>query len=109
MYTLFCRSFGIDNNTGAVTVTSNQTDREREDRYYMVVVATDGGGLQQTVPLTVSISDRNDNPPVFRRDQYDVILNEDDIVFSRSTSVTVEVSVIAPSFFFFFFFFFLEA
>ncbi|XP_070180220.1 cadherin-23-like [Littorina saxatilis] len=79
--------FQIDSHTGAVTVASNQTDREREDRYYMMVVATDGGDLQQTVPLTVNITDRNDNPPVFQRDQYDAVLREGDTVFSRPVKV----------------------
>lgn len=55
----------------------------------MMVVATDGGDLQQTVPLTVNITDRNDNPPVFQRDQYDAVLREGDTVFSRPVKVEV--------------------
>ena len=84
---------------------SNQTDREREDRYYLVVVARDGGGLQQTVPLTINVTDRNDNPPVFLRDQYDVILDEGARVFSHSSFITVEVGLAIGCFFFFFSFF----
>ena len=92
---LFCfvSSFRINSTSGSVSVMSNQTDREREDRYYMVVVATDGGGLQQTVPLTINITDRNDNPPVFLRDQYDVILDERATHFSHSESVKLEVGL----------------
>ncbi|KAL8620285.1 hypothetical protein ACOMHN_042020 [Nucella lapillus] len=81
--------FSMDARSGAVTVASDQTDREREDRYYLMVVATDGGGLQQTVPLTLTISDVNDNPPVFLRHQYDVILNEDSTEFSRNVTLQV--------------------
>ncbi|KAL8620286.1 hypothetical protein ACOMHN_042021 [Nucella lapillus] len=81
--------FSMDARSGAVTVASDQTDREREDRYYLMVVATDGGGLQQTVPLTLTISDVNDNPPVFLRHQYDVILNEGSTEFSRNVTLQV--------------------
>ena len=83
---------------------SSQTDREREDRYYLVVVAKDGGGLQQAVPLTVSVTDRNDNPPVFLRDRYNVILDEGAVFFSHSPSITVEVGLAIGCFFFSFLF-----
>ena len=58
---LFFSSFRIDPKTGCVSVVSKQTNREREDRYYMVVVATDGGGLSQAVPVIVNITGRNDD------------------------------------------------
>ena len=77
---------------------SSATDREKEASYFMVVVARDGGGVQQTVPLSVTITDSNDNSPVFLRDQYYVILDEGSTTFSRS--VTVQVS--HSAFFFWF-------
>ena len=97
----FVSSFRINSTSGSVSVMSNQTDREREDRYYMVVVATDGGGLQQTVPLTINITDSNDNPPIFLRDQYDVILDEGATQFRHSASVKLEVGLAIVLFSFF--------
>ncbi|XP_076446801.1 cadherin-23-like [Babylonia areolata] len=79
--------FTIDARSGAVAVNSSDTDREREDRYDLMVVATDGGGLQQAVPLTLRLSDVNDNPPVFLRRQYDVTLREDSLQFSRPVTL----------------------
>ena len=67
----------------------------------MVVVATDGGGLQQTVPLTINITDRNDNTPVFLRDQYDVILDEGATQFRDSASIKLEVGLAIALFSFF--------
>ena len=72
---------------------SRATDREKEASYFMVVVATDGGGLQQTVPLSVTITDSNDNSPVFLRDQYYVILDERSRTFSRPVTVQVSQNV----------------
>ncbi|KAK7500884.1 hypothetical protein BaRGS_00007764, partial [Batillaria attramentaria] len=76
-------TFAIDQSSGVVTTTTDQTDRETMDTYNMLVLATDGGGRVQTVPLIITIDDVNDNRPVFTQDQYDAVLNEGDTTFNR--------------------------
>ncbi|XP_025090923.1 cadherin-23-like [Pomacea canaliculata] len=75
--------FDIDSHSGNVTVASNTTDRETTASYILLVQAQDGGGLLNVTSLTISISDVNDNPPVFRRNQYEAILPEGEKNFTR--------------------------
>ncbi|XP_046560030.1 cadherin-related family member 1-like isoform X2 [Haliotis rubra] len=78
--------FSID-SSGLVTVASDQLDRETKSVYYISVEATDPGGLKDTAQLTVSITDVNDNAPVFRRD-YDGYLKENETSFSKPIIVS---------------------
>ena len=53
---------------GSVNVLVDQElNRENIDKYYLNIIAFDGGFpfLQATVPLTIVVQDENDNPPVF--------------------------------------------
>lgn len=63
--------FLIDPHSGAVTLT-DVLDRETTSTYSVRVVASDGGPdpLSSTTTLTVLVSDNNDNPPVFTKDNY---------------------------------------
>lgn len=53
-------------------------DREafQEPRVELYLVAEDVGGLNSSVPLTVTILDQNDNPPVFSPATFSVRLPE---------------------------------
>jgi len=60
-------------------VTSSKLDRERVDRYQMVVVAYDGGDPVKSgsLKVTVEVIDTNDNVPVFERAAYEFTVTED--------------------------------
>uniref|UniRef100_A0A671XGE4 Cadherin-23 n=1 Tax=Sparus aurata TaxID=8175 RepID=A0A671XGE4_SPAAU len=60
--------FTVDANTGVIYVRQGaRLDREafQEPRVELFLVGEDVGGLNSSVPLTVTILDQNDNPPVF--------------------------------------------
>ncbi|XP_055711473.1 protein dachsous [Phlebotomus papatasi] len=61
--------FSIDNRSGLIT-TAGLFDREKENVYNFMVVATDGGkydARSQKVPVQIIIDDVNDNKPVFEK------------------------------------------
>ncbi|XP_070398263.1 cadherin-23 isoform X1 [Nothobranchius furzeri] len=71
--------FTVDSNTGAVLVRQGaKLDREafQDPRVELILVAEDVGGLNSSVPLTVSILDQNDNPPVFNPSSFSVRIPE---------------------------------
>uniref|UniRef100_UPI003AAE43FE cadherin-23 isoform X1 n=1 Tax=Centroberyx gerrardi TaxID=166262 RepID=UPI003AAE43FE len=71
--------FTVDANTGVIHVRQGaQLDREAfvEPRVELFLVGEDVGGLNSSVPLTVTILDQNDNPPVFSPSSFTVRLPE---------------------------------
>ncbi|XP_034041014.1 cadherin-23-like [Thalassophryne amazonica] len=71
--------FTVDATTGVIHVKQGaQLDREafQEPRVELFLVGEDIGGLNSSVPLTVSILDQNDNPPVFSPSSFSVRLPE---------------------------------
>uniref|UniRef100_A0A673BQ12 Cadherin-23 n=1 Tax=Sphaeramia orbicularis TaxID=375764 RepID=A0A673BQ12_9TELE len=71
--------FTVDTDTGVILVRQGAgLDREafQEPRVELSVVAVDVGGLNSSVPLTVTILDQNDNPPVFNPSSFSVRLPE---------------------------------
>uniref|UniRef100_A0A1A9WW10 Cadherin domain-containing protein n=1 Tax=Glossina brevipalpis TaxID=37001 RepID=A0A1A9WW10_9MUSC len=61
--------FAIDNKSGIIT-TVGHLDRERQQFFTFLVVATDGGRYDSRsahVPVQIVIDDVNDNKPVFER------------------------------------------
>ena len=59
--------FDIDSSTGEITV-AQSLDREEEDQYIVVVMATDNdedSPLETNVSITIDVSDVNDNSPKF--------------------------------------------
>nr|XP_012147456.1 PREDICTED: protein dachsous isoform X1 [Megachile rotundata]XP_012147457.1 PREDICTED: protein dachsous isoform X2 [Megachile rotundata] len=59
--------FRVDNLTGVIT-TAGSLDRERQNSYNFMVVATDSGKYDAkttSVPVEIRVSDVNDNGPVF--------------------------------------------
>lgn len=79
--------FGIDSETGWITVLT-PLDRETQDQYNLTVIVSDtpGGGvgrkpgegvsLTSTTSVLITISDSNDNPPKYERDAYTTAVNE---------------------------------
>ncbi|XP_075331797.1 cadherin-23 isoform X2 [Odontesthes bonariensis] len=71
--------FTVDSETGVIRVHQRaKLDREafQEPRVELILVGEDIGGLNNSVPLTVTILDQNDNPPVFSPSSFSVRLPE---------------------------------
>ncbi|KAJ7332309.1 hypothetical protein JRQ81_014489 [Phrynocephalus forsythii] len=66
--------FTVDPRTGVIRTAVANLDRETQDRYEVVVRATDMagqlGGLSGSTTVTVVITDVNDNPPRFPQKMY---------------------------------------
>ncbi|XP_077387674.1 protocadherin gamma-C5-like isoform X4 [Festucalex cinctus] len=71
-------------------VTSGALDRERLSEYNIEITATDAGSppLSSKKMITVSITDVNDNPPVFSQSSYNVYLKENGVAGSILYSVS---------------------
>uniref|UniRef100_A0A8P4KE92 Cadherin domain-containing protein n=1 Tax=Dicentrarchus labrax TaxID=13489 RepID=A0A8P4KE92_DICLA len=71
-------------------VTSGPLDRETFSEYNIEITATDSGSppLSSTKIIPVSISDVNDNPPVFSQPSYNVYLKENGVPGSILYSVS---------------------
>ncbi|KAM8848072.1 uncharacterized protein ACB058_011855 [Synchiropus picturatus] len=71
-------------------VTSGPLDRERFSEYNIEITATDSGSpplsSKKTIPVTVT--DVNDNPPVFSQSSYNVYLKENGVAGSILFSVS---------------------
>ncbi|MCI4387972.1 hypothetical protein PGIGA_G00080140, partial [Pangasianodon gigas] len=59
-------------------VTTRLLDRERESDYNITITATDGGSppLSSSMTIHLSVSDINDNPPVFEQQSYTAYVME---------------------------------
>ncbi|KAA8590065.1 hypothetical protein FQN60_013999, partial [Etheostoma spectabile] len=71
--------FTVDAVSGVIRVRQGaKLDREafQEPRIELFVVGEDIGGLNSSVPLTVTILDQNDNPPVFSPSSFTVRIPE---------------------------------
>uniref|UniRef100_A0A3B3CED5 Cadherin-23 n=1 Tax=Oryzias melastigma TaxID=30732 RepID=A0A3B3CED5_ORYME len=71
--------FTVDPNTGILLVRQGaKLDREafQDPRVELILVGEDIGGLNSSVPLTITILDQNDNPPVFSPSSFSVRLPE---------------------------------
>ncbi|XP_021371826.1 cadherin-23-like isoform X5 [Mizuhopecten yessoensis] len=75
--------FSIDSTSGSITL-SSALDYETITSYVITVVATDGGGTAVTGSVTVSVTDVNDNSPIFSPSAYNVEMAE-----STSAAATV--------------------
>uniref|UniRef100_A0A8C1WJD8 FAT atypical cadherin 2 n=1 Tax=Cyprinus carpio TaxID=7962 RepID=A0A8C1WJD8_CYPCA len=77
------QQFSIDPRTGHVTVRST-LDREEIMHYSLTVQAADEGDppLSSAVQVTVTVSDVNDNPPMFSQINHSLVLQEGEAVGS---------------------------
>ncbi|XP_075772318.1 cadherin-22 isoform X2 [Pelodiscus sinensis] len=66
--------FTVDRTTGVIRTAVANLDRETQDRYEVVIRATDMagqlGGLSGSTTVTIVITDVNDNPPRFPQKMY---------------------------------------
>ncbi|KAM6900369.1 cadherin-20-like [Xenentodon cancila] len=72
--------FSVDAKTGVVRVSLADMDRETRENYTVVIQAKDMGGqlggLAGTTTVNISLSDINDNPPVFDQRLYQMSMPE---------------------------------
>ncbi|XP_060764977.1 protocadherin beta-16-like isoform X8 [Neoarius graeffei] len=71
-------------------VTTNMLDREKESDYNITITATDGGSppLSTSVTVHLSVSDINDNPPVFEQQSYTAYVTENNKPGTSISSVS---------------------
>uniref|UniRef100_T1IAK5 Cadherin domain-containing protein n=1 Tax=Rhodnius prolixus TaxID=13249 RepID=T1IAK5_RHOPR len=67
--------FGTNPQNGNLYLT-NRVDYEKQKSYSLSLEAKDGGGRVTTVSLLVSLTDVNDNPPVWEMTQYQRTVRE---------------------------------
>ncbi|XP_069777942.1 neural-cadherin isoform X2 [Narcine bancroftii] len=68
--------FSINSLTGTIYTVLGSLDREKEDKYLVVVEARDGGGLTGTGTATILVSDTNDHAPVFTQSVFRAKVSE---------------------------------
>ncbi|XP_071594073.1 neural-cadherin-like isoform X2 [Heliangelus exortis] len=80
--------FSIDSASGTIYTVLGSLDREKEDKYRLVVEARDGGGLTGTGTATILVTDVNDHAPVFLQRIYTAFVSE-------NASINTEVAVVS--------------
>ena len=77
-------TFGIDATSGDIFVAINNTDRECIGQYVLKIEALDGGVpvLSANLSIYVTITDFNDNPPVFTQSVFDLSIPESTVPLS---------------------------
>ncbi|XP_030068673.1 cadherin-22 [Microcaecilia unicolor] len=74
------KHFTVDSKTGVIRTAVANLDRETQDRYEVVIQATDMagqmGGLSGSTTVTIVITDVNDNPPRFPQKMYQFSIEE---------------------------------
>lgn len=80
----------ISGNIEVSVVLKQKLDREMLGHYQIYLIAKDGGQPQRSSMLTinVTVSDINDNKPIFSRTQYDITVPEDISVTSKILNIT---------------------
>ncbi|XP_071890555.1 neural-cadherin isoform X2 [Anas platyrhynchos] len=82
--------FSINSASGTIYTMLGSLDREKEDRYLLVVEAKDGGGLTGTGTATILVTDVNDHAPVFLQRIYTAFISE-------NASINTEVAVVSAT------------
>ncbi|NXC17943.1 CADN protein, partial [Corythaeola cristata] len=80
--------FSIDSVSGTIYTVLGSLDREKENKYLVVVEARDGGGLTGTGTATILVTDVNDHAPVFLQRIYTAFVSE-------NASINTEVAVVS--------------
>jgi hypothetical protein len=70
--------FEINPDTGVIKTSVCCLDREKTPDYSLQIVATDGGGLKGTGTASIKVTDLNDMPPHFTKDEWFVEVEETD-------------------------------
>ena len=74
--------------SAGIVSTADVLDRESVDKYTLTVRATDGGGRSCTSRVYITLSDVNDNAPVFTMSSYQLMIPEDAQINTLLTRVT---------------------
>ncbi|KAF4082285.1 hypothetical protein AMELA_G00149780 [Ameiurus melas] len=71
-------------------LTTSMLDREKESDYNITITATDGGSppLSSSITIHLSVSDVNDNPPVFEQQTYTAYVMENNKPGNSISSVS---------------------
>nr|XP_036881250.1 cadherin-1 isoform X1 [Manis javanica] len=81
------KMFTINRDTGVISVVTAGLDRESYPTYTLVVQAADlqGEGLSTTAVAVITVTDINDNAPIFKPTTYEgtVLENEADVIITR--------------------------
>uniref|UniRef100_A0A8C4RX14 Si:ch211-186j3.6 n=1 Tax=Erpetoichthys calabaricus TaxID=27687 RepID=A0A8C4RX14_ERPCA len=80
--------FSINPSTGTIYVALGTLDREKMDKYFLVVEAKDGGGMTGTGTATIWVSDVNDHAPKFTQHSCNTRISEN----SEINSAVLDVS-----------------
>ncbi|XP_036273797.1 desmocollin-3 isoform X3 [Pipistrellus kuhlii] len=72
--------FAVHPSTGALTLVAQNLDREVVDKYELIMKVQDMDGqffgLVGTSTCSITVTDSNDNPPVFRQNAYEASVEE---------------------------------
>ena len=66
----------LDGSTTVQLIVNKTLDRETMDNYQIEIVASDGS-RSGTLLVNITITDTNDNPPVFSQKEYNITVKED--------------------------------
>ncbi|XP_054868346.1 protocadherin Fat 3a isoform X5 [Amphiprion ocellaris] len=80
------QDFSMDPDTGEIK-SSVILDREVTHNYRLVAQATDGGGLWCRAEVQLTVTDVNDNPPIFTLSQYTTSVYEDTLTKALLTRI----------------------
>ncbi|KAL4635402.1 cadherin-7-like isoform X1 [Arapaima gigas] len=72
--------FSVEPKTGIIVTSMHDMDREAREKYFVIVQVKDmmglSGGFSATTTVTVSLSDVNDNGPIFQHNHYSFAVPE---------------------------------
>uniref|UniRef100_A0A8D0DKZ2 Neural-cadherin-like n=1 Tax=Salvator merianae TaxID=96440 RepID=A0A8D0DKZ2_SALMN len=81
--------FSVNPVTGIICTVLGSLDREKEDKYIVVIEARDGGGLTGTGTATILITDVNDHAPTFTQMIYTAFVSENTVLNAKVAEVSV--------------------
>ena len=84
------KHFEVQPTTGAISILVDELDRETMSSYDLILQARDRGVPAQSSAVTVhiTVTDVNDNAPLFTRNQYSATLREDAELYTTVLSVS---------------------
>lgn len=87
------KKFQIDAKTGVVTI-AEQLDYERARDYFLTIQAVDGGipPLSNHATVNITVTDSNDNAPIFSEVSYRAAVREDAKIGEKVVQVCVSIS-----------------
>ena len=74
-------------------ITKQTLDREERKLYEVLVVASDAGGKSSLTTVRITVTDVNDNAPIFQLDEYNACIRSE----MSSNSVFLKVRLLVKS------------